>query len=251
MTNTEFQRDAVNATGCVSSGWELAKQNYGLFLGIAVVAFLIAVIPLVGLFLVGPLMVGLFGVYLRAMRQEPVEFGGLFSAFNNFVPAMAAGLVYVVPEIIFQIIRVSLRIGGMVAESGNSDSTDALAAGLSFLSLLLGLVYLVFMLCWRLAFIFVFPLMAERDIGPLDALKLSVNAALANVGGLIILVLIEAGIGLLGSLACCVGFFFVLPVIYAANAFAYRQVFPILNQPFAPPGPPPPPQYAGSYGQGL
>jgi uncharacterized membrane protein len=126
MTNTEFQRNGVNATGCVSSGWELAKQNYGLFLGIAVVAILIAAIPLVGLFLIGPLMVGLYGVYLKAMRQERVEFSGLFSAFSNFVPAMAAGLVYVVPELIFQAIRVSIRIGSAIAESGNRESTDAL-----------------------------------------------------------------------------------------------------------------------------
>jgi uncharacterized membrane protein len=113
------------------------------------------------------------------------------------------------------------------------------------------MVYLVLVFFWRLAFIFVFPLMAERDIGPIDALKLSVNAVLANLGGLVVLVLIEAGLLIVGIMVCCVGVFFVLPVVFAANAFAYRQVFPLLNQPFAPPAPPPPPVYGGSYGQGV
>lgn len=251
MTNTEFQRNALNATGCISSGMELAKQNYGLFLGMAFVAFLIALIPLVGLFLIGPLMVGLYGVYLKAMRQEPIEFGGMFSAFSNFVPAMVAGLVYSIPDFVFQLVRITLRVGGIALENGGSSSTDALAAGLSFISLALGGVFFVLTFCWHVAFVFVFPLMAERDIGVVDALKLSANAALANLGGLIVLMLIEAGIFLLGALVCCVGVFFVLPVIYAANAFAYRQVFPLLNQPFGPPMPPPPPQYGGSYGQGV
>jgi len=255
MTNTEFQRNAVNSTGCVSSGWELAKQHYGLFLGIGVVAILIGVIPLVGLFLTGPLMVGIYGVYLKSMRGEPVEFSSMFEGFNKFVPAMAAGLVFSVPEIIFQIVRVSIRVSSMVLDNGvrsgaDDYSANALMAGLSFLWIFLGMFFFIFGIVWRLAFFFVFPLMAERDIGPIDALKLSANAAFANLGSLLILLLIEVGITLVGLLACCIGIIFVLPLVYAANAFAYRQVFPLLNAP-NPMVPPPPPSFGGAYGQGM
>lgn len=255
MTNTEFQRNAMNPTGCVSSGWELIKTNYWLFFGIGFVALLLAAIPILGMFLLGPLMVGVYGVYLRAMRGEQVEFGAMFRGFDKFVPTMAAGLVYSLPEIIFQGVRISLRVSSAILESGvrrgaDDYSTDALLSGLSFIWLFLGSIFFIFGIFWKLAFFFVLPLMVERDIGPIDALKLSASAAFANVGGVLILLLIEAGIVLVGMLACCVGLLFVLPLVYAANAFAYRQVFPLLNPPM-PNNPPPPGSYGGAYGQGV
>jgi hypothetical protein len=42
---------------------------------------------------------------------------------------------------------------------------------------------------------------------------------------------------------------FVIPIIYAANAFAYRQVFPNFEPNFQT-APPPPNVYGGNYGVG-
>lgn len=42
MANIEFYSGAIDASGCVSNGWNLVKQNYGLFLGITLVAMIIA-----------------------------------------------------------------------------------------------------------------------------------------------------------------------------------------------------------------
>ena len=74
MANIEFYSGAIDASGCVSNGWNLVKQNYGLFLGITLVAMIIAgCIPCFSLFLVGPIMGGVFYAVLREMRGEPLD----------------------------------------------------------------------------------------------------------------------------------------------------------------------------------
>jgi uncharacterized membrane protein len=89
----------------------------------------------------------------------------------------------------------------------------------------------------------------EHDLGAIDAIKLSIKAATSNVGGLIVLFVFEFLIMLLGFIALCIGVFFVMPVIYAASIFAYRQVFPLIEQHFNM-APPPPTAYGTGFGSG-
>jgi uncharacterized membrane protein len=90
----------------------------------------------------------------------------------------------------------------------------------------------------------------EHDMGAVDAMKLSARAGMSNVGGIILLLILEALVLFLGALMICVGFFFVLPIIYAASVFAYRQVFPDLGGPTGFTTPPPPNAY-GTFGRGM
>ncbi len=73
---------------------------------------------------------------------------------------------------------------------------------------------------------FALPLIADRNTKIGETIKISVAAALGNVGGLLTLIIFEILISIAGALACGVGIFFVLPVIYAANIVAYQSVFP-------------------------
>jgi uncharacterized membrane protein len=86
---------------------------------------------------------------------------------------------------------------------------------------------------------FAFPLIADRGLSGLDAVKLSIKAGKANFGGILSLLLVNAGLGFLGVLACYVGVFFIMPISLAAHAIAYRRVFPEISQNFASPPPPP------------
>ena len=84
MTNIQFQSGAINAGDCVSNAWNLVKQNFGMYLGIAIIAMILAgCIPCVSLFLVGPVIAGVYYVVLREMRGEPVEFGMMFKGLRN------------------------------------------------------------------------------------------------------------------------------------------------------------------------
>ena len=99
-------------------------------------------------------------------------------------------------------------------------------------------------------FIFAVPLVLENDIGTGEALKLSMSAVFSNVGGLIVLMLLGALVAILGFIAFCFGLLVAIPVVWAANVVAYRQVFPTLDKVFHS-TPPPPTSYGSSFGQGL
>ena len=259
MTNNDFYSGAINAGDCVSNAWNLVKQNYGLYLGIALVGMILSgCIPCVSLFLVGPILGGIYYVVLREMRGEPVEFGMMFKGFEKFVPLMVIGLIQAIPEIIGQGLRLVVQFGqiGLGGSSGRggrdffaSNGADILAGGFLIVIAIVAMVLILFGVAWRVLLFFAIPIALEREIGPVDAMKLSARAATSNIGGLIVLFIFEFLIALLGIIALCIGIFFVIPIIYAANAFAYRQVFPLIEQHFN--MTPPPPTTYGNFGSGM
>ena len=259
MTNIQFQSGAINAGDCVSNAWNLVKQNFGMYLGISLIAMILAgCIPCISLFLVGPILGGVFYVVLREMRGEPVEFGMMFKGFDKFVPLMVIGLVQMIPEIIGQILRVVVQVGQIGLDGRRngdfqffapSDPQFAIASGVLIIAAIVGLVVVIFAIAWRVLLFFALPIALENDIGPIDAMKLSAQAAMSNVGGLIVLFIFEGLLALAGILALCIGIFFVIPILYAANAFAYRQVFPWIQDNFN--MAPPPPTAYGNFGSGM
>ncbi|HEX3101487.1 MAG TPA: hypothetical protein VHQ01_06845 [Pyrinomonadaceae bacterium] len=258
MTNNDFYPGAINAGDCVSNAWNLVKNNYGMYLGIALIGMILSgCIPCVSLFLVGPILGGIYYVVLREMNGEPVEFGMMFKGFEKFVPLMVIGLIQAIPEIIGQILRVVVQFGQIGLNGGRDRDFDfyapkapeLLAGGLLIVVAIVALVLILFGVIWRVLLFFAIPIALERDLSPVDAMKLSAKAAMSNLGGLIVLFIFEFLIALLGIIALCIGIFFVIPIIYAANAFAYRQVFPLIRQNFN--MAPPPPNAYGDFGQGM
>jgi uncharacterized membrane protein len=261
--NIQFQRGAIDASGCIGNGWEMVKQNYGLFLGMTLVAIVLGgCIPCVSLFISGPVMGGVYFVILRQMRGEPVEFGMMFKGFEKFVPLMVIGIVQAVPEIIGQGLRFGVQFGQIGLDSTRGrrsgdffqspgidpDIFAGLAAGMLIVIAIVAVVIILFAVVWRFLLFFAIPLAMEYDLGPVDAMKLSARAAMANVGGLIVLFIFEFLVSLLGLIMCLIGMFLVaIPIIYVANAIAYRQVFPWIQEQLN--MTPPPPSAYGDFGQ--
>ncbi len=272
MTNIQYYKGVIDAPGCISNGWNLVKVNYGLYFGICIVATLtmliLSCIPCLNILLTGlvnaPLIAGIYYVVLRDMRGEPIDFGMMFKGYEKFVSVMIVGFIQAVPTIIFTILQYVLDftrlatqiLGAQGIGSGefyqSPGGTElAIAGGLLVVYLLVIVAYFVIAIAWYVSFAFALPLVIEHDISPIDALKLSAKAGWGNIGGLIFLALLGGLIAFAGALAICIGIFFVIPIIYAANAFAYRQVFPSLNAPTTYNTPPPPNAYGGGFGQGI
>lgn len=259
MTNLEFQRGAIDAGGCISTAWDMLKSNYGLYLGIAIIALIMTgCIPCLNLFLIGPIMGGVAYVVLRDMRREPVEFGMMFQGFQKFVPLMVIGLIQSIPGIIMQI----LQMIGRFAELGLRGTRDrdldffqsrpdlgALGAGVIIIIAIVGIAFFIFGIIWWACFFFAVPLAMEHDLGPIDAIKLSARAAMANIGGLILLLILSMLVMIGGMLLLCLGMLLIsVPLVYIANVVAYRQVFPSMPTQFNV-TPPPPSSYGAGYGQ--
>lgn len=251
MFQTEFYKSAINPGDCISNAWSLVSQNFGLFLGISALGMILAgCIPCVSLFIAGPVVAGIYYVFLRQMRGEPVDFGMMFKGFEVFVPAMVIGLIMAIPEIIGQGIRISINIADIGIQSQGDGRYAGLSAGLAVLALVVVLLVFVTVIIIRISLFFALPLIIEKNMSVGDAIKLSSKAGWANFGGIIILSILEWLMMIAGFLALCVGIFFVLPIIYAANAFAYRQVFPHDGQ-AQNTAPPMPNEYGSSFGQGF
>src|SRR5206468_605023 len=75
-------------------------------------------------------------------------------------------------------------------------------------------------------FFFIYPLIVDRGLTGVEAVKTSARAALGNLAGVVGLVLLNGMLGLVGAMCCYVGAFFVMPITFGAILVAYRQVFP-------------------------
>ena len=233
----DFRSGVISPVECVTEGWQLIKDRYWLFLGISLVAMLVGgAVPVV---LVGAMMCGLYMCLFAQMRGEPVEFGMLFKGFDYFMQGLVAAAIQTLPVILImgvgQVIFVAFTMIIMPTERGESPPA-MFWVGLVIFVLFATIVCLVI----HCLFLFAYPLIVDRQLSGLDAIKLSYRAALKNLGGIIGLVLVMAGLGILGVLACYVGVFLVMPISFAAYAVAYRRVFPETGT-FTGAVPPPPP----------
>lgn len=261
MQNIQFIPGAIDAGGCVSNAWNMLKQNYGVYLGIAVIALVLTgCIPCLNLFIMGPVIGGVYYVVLRDMRREAVDFGMMFKGFEKFVPLMVIGLIQAIPGVIAQVLRFTIDLGQLGLSRGkpgefqffqSSGNDVALASGLAIVAAVVAIIFVIIALVWWAVMFFAIPLAMEHDLGPVEAIKLSARAATSNFGGLIVLLIFQILVMLVGLLMLCVGAFLIsIPVIYLANAFAYRQVFPLIEQNFNM-APPPPNAYGSGFGSGI
>lgn len=260
MFNPQFMPSAIDPGGCVSNAWNMLKNNYGMYLGISIVAMILTgCIPCLNVFIMGPIMGGVFYVVLRDMRGEPVDFGMMFKGFEKFVPLMVIGLIQAIPGVIAQILRFTIDLGQLGLQGGRDsgqffqapDRDVAIASGFAVIAIIVGIIFFFVAIAWWAVMFFAVPLAMEYDLGAIDAIKLSARAATSNVGGLIVLLLFESLVMIVGVLMLCVGAFLIsIPIMYIANAFAYRQVFPLIEQNFNM-APPPPDAYGSSFGRGM
>lgn len=236
---TSFNRSAIAPVECLKAGFEAIKDQYWLFLGIALVAMLIGgAVPIV---LIGPMMCGLYLCLLARMRGEAVEFGLLFKGFDYFVNGLIAAAIQTVPMFLILVPSYLIIFVFTVATMPHDGSArDAGPPVGFFVGMFLFVVVMVgSSLIIHTLFLFAYPLIVDRKLSGWDAIKTSARAAMNNVGGLLGLILLNFCLGILGALACYVGLIFILPISFASYAAAYRQVFPEMPQTF--PSPPPPP----------
>jgi len=237
---TDFRVGVIKPLECIKEGWALIKDQYWLFFGISVVGILIGgVVPIV---LLGPMMAGVFICLLQRQRQQPVEFGMLFKGFDLFVPSLIVTAIKVIPIIILMAPFYIIMMGVMITTMPHGNPPENPSA---FLMTFFGLemvfivVMMVVSILIEIFFMFAYPLVVDRKLSGMDAVKLSFKAGKANFGGVLGLLLLNALFGFLGVLCCIVGVYFWLPVSLAAISVAYRRVFPETAENF--PVPPPPP----------
>ena len=216
---------------CLKTGWELIKGEYWLFLGITLVGILIGSIVPMGI-MMGPMMCGIYYCLLSRLRGERVEFGGLFKGFDFFGDSIIAALAQLLPIMAMLVPLYLVMMIGMATltpEKGSRRTADYDPSPLITFIILMVVVYVVFLLVTMAIsalFMFSYPLIIDKKLSGFNALKTSARAVMANLGGVLGLMMLNVLLGILGLLFCYVGAFFVMPIGFAAWAIAYRQIFP-------------------------
>lgn len=236
---SEFRSGVVSPVECLKTGWATIKDRYWLFLGMTLVAMLIGgAVPIV---LIGPMMCGLYMALLAKMRGEQPQFDTLFKGFDYFVQGLVAAAIQTVPVLAIVLIGDLIFVAFMFTVMPHDPYARSEGPPVVFW---LGLTVLVVVamtvsLVIHALFLFAYPLIADRKLSGWEAIKTSYRASLANISGILGLILLNFGLGIIGVICCYVGVFFVMPVTFAAYAAAYRQIFPEIPQTFAAPPPPP------------
>lgn len=237
---TEFNRGVVAPVECLKEAWALIKDQYWLFLGISAVGMLIG--SAFAIVLMGPMMCGIYLCLFQQMRGEPVSFEGVFKGFDYFAQSVIATLLQAIPALIIIVPVYLIMVFGMLASAasaGRRGGEDAAMAGFFVTMIVVFVVIMVLSVVLGTFFMFTFPLIVDRKLSGVDAVKTSVKAGMANFGGVLGLMLLNALLSTAGVLACYVGAFFILPITITAQAIAYRRVFPESSPSLMAPPPPP------------
>lgn len=230
--------------GCITRGWELVKNNFGLLFVAALVMMLIegavsglGSIPRVGpifsianLVIAGPLMGGLYYVFLQTGRGQSAEVGDVFVGFRktfgqlflgHLVPALLAGLCLIPLAIVLFITLLPLMTNGKL-DPNHLPALSAVSVAIMIATAVVCAIPMIYLqTCWA----FTLPLIIDKQLDFWTAMKMSrkmVSKHWWHVFGLMIL------IGLLnvaGLCACCVGVLFTIPIGIAALLFAYETIF--------------------------
>ncbi len=238
---TPLRRGGVQPIYCLKTGWSLVRDQYWLLVGMSAVAIILGSLVPFGI-MFGPMMCGIYLALFQRRRAQTVEFGTLFKGLDYFGESVVATLIHYVPIVIIIIPFYIAIYGGlfliMPRQGGEPDPSTLI--GFFAVLLVFGLTMMVLIILLSVIFTFSYPLIVDRKMSGLDAVKLSARGALANFWPLLGLLLLNGLIGFAGVLLCYVGVFLALPLTFAAIAVAYEQVFGLgeVQGPILPPMPP-------------
>lgn len=170
----------------IGQGWDIVKADMLNFaLMTLIMALVCGIVPVI---LQGALIAGLQLACARKMLHGRMEFADLFLGFNFFVPTMVASLL----------ITVFTAIGFLVC-------------------IIPGLVV-------SAMFSFTYLFIVDKKMEFWPAMQASHAIVKQDYVGFTLFFLVGALISLLGTLACLVGVLITVPILFASQVAAYKEI---------------------------
>jgi len=200
---------------CVSDAWAATWENFPLWLGVGIVAFVamgMATVTIVGLVLAVPHLVwGSYAFFLR-MHDGTAQFGDLFEGFSHYGAVLGSMLAALL------VLAVVSTLANAIYYVGVSLESTPLMAGGYLLSLAFSLVVSPrLMLCTFY--------LVERDIGGVEAVRTAWEST-SRVSWWVfpVITLLSFVIVIAGFFALIVGVLPAMTMTYLMWASAYRQL---------------------------
>ena len=235
----DYDLDIVD---CLTSAWRLFQQQFSTLFGPTMMYVLIAFglgifggLPYIGplfslcsMVISGPLMAGLYVVYLRVIRGETPPLGSLFDGFRKmfghlFLGNLAVGILASLPLLAgFIVLFFSVGLSaimGLAKGSASWPAFAALAPGLGLI--LLGLPVTVFL---TVNWMFSLPLILDQRVGFWTAMKRSWRQVRRHWWSCLALLVVMAILNFAGVLCCLVGLVVTIPISMLVLMCAYETV---------------------------
>ncbi len=231
---TTFERVPIRPMDCLSESWNLLSGQYWTFFAISLVGMLLqSFVPMN--ILTGPMLCGIFIAWFAMMRGETITFDLLFKGFDYFVPSLIASLILVAVVLVVMVPCYGLLFAGIaLGAAAGQESPEILGFAVLLSSTIFLLVILTVMTVILTLCLFIYPLIVDRKLKAIPAMKTSAAAAWANLGGVLGLLGLTSLIATVASLFCVIPIFFVAPWCFGAIGIAYRRVFPEIPTEAAP-----------------
>lgn len=230
---TEIKTGVIKPIECFKEGWELIKNDYWILFAISLVGAIIGGMSFY--VLIGAMICGIYYCFLQKIDGETVSFDGLWKGFSYFLPSVLVTILIVVPMfIVFGVIYVPLIMATIMGPRMSPDEFFGLFLG----ALAVDFVLIVIMTCFHTLLLFSFPLIVDRKLGAWESVATSAKAVWRNLSGVAGLIGVGIVLSLFGIITCGLGMYFILPILLAGYAVAYRKIFPVqTNRNFNPPTP--------------
>lgn len=212
-------------------GWELFKQQPGMWVGAIVVLGLVFVvlslIPLVNLLLslAGPVFAGGLMLGCAALRRgEELSFSHLFAGFQqHLAPLALVGLLALGASIVIAIVFFIASGLGVAAFTGDVDPERM--GGFAFRMLLGWLVAMALSVPLYMALWFAPALVVFNGLQPVAAVKASFSACLKNIVPFLIYGVIGLALVVVASIPLGLGWLVLAPVAIGSIYAGYRDIF--------------------------
>jgi uncharacterized membrane protein len=227
----------LDIAGCISRGWQLLQGNMGtllggllIYFGIELVIGLFGAIPIIGplfslanLFVAGPLMGGLFYLFLKALRNQPASAGDVFAGFQKAFGQLILGVL--VPGLLVFLSVIPAVILGAITllPSLLHHQKPAAPQILIFAAVLLVcMIPAVFLqVNWR----FTLALIIDKRLDFWSAMGASWRRVMKHWWQVFGLIIVVGLLNFAGVLLCCIGLLFTFPVGIGAMMCAYETIF--------------------------
>lgn len=218
------RRVPIGPINLLTRGKDLIGDQYWLFVGITLLGVLIGSALPLGI-LMGPMMCGIYLCYLTRSRGERATIDLLFKGFDYFLDSFLAMLIMVGVMLVFMvplyILAFVLFFSTIAANQGEPPAPVIIG-----LAVVLYLVMLIVMIAVSMPFLFVFQLIVDRGLKPVDAVKTSCRGVLRNFVGLLMTIFVFSVISMIGACMCYVPAILFMPLSFGGIFVAYRDIFP-------------------------
>jgi len=243
----ESKTGVIHPVECYKEGWELIKDQYWLLFAVTLVGALIGVFSMY--ILLGAMICGIYFCYLQKIDGKTVSIDGLWVGFQKFLPSFVLMLLIMIPLVlVYIVIYVPILMAAMMGSKLSSDELLQLFVG----AIVVDTVLIVLMTCFHTLLLFSFPLIIDRNLGARQAIVTSAKAVWKNLGGIAGMIVVAFIVSIpVSILTCGLGAYFLMPIMFAGYALAYRKIFPSPDHRTFNPPPPSAFQGAGSYNQNV